>query len=99
MKRHILVADGPAQPDATALDALWEQAVAAGPSLAGEHQVRSLGIDHETTETIFDFIRAGKKVTTFSLPWVMKAKVFLIHCRECRLSSQTTQEWREWWCA
>ena len=76
MQRDILVADGPAQPEPAALDAFWEAAVAADPTLAGHHQVRSLGIDAETTEAILDFIRAGSKVATFSLPWVMAANGF-----------------------
>lgn len=76
MTRHITIADGPAQPDASALDAFWAEATAAHPDLAGAHHVRSLGIDAETTETIIDFVQAGTKVATFSLPWVMEANGF-----------------------
>lgn len=76
MTRSILVADGPAQPDAAALDAFWDAARAALPDLPAAHQVRSLGIDEETTERIFDFIRAGSKRGTFSLPWVLEANGF-----------------------
>ena len=38
--------------------------------------VRSIGIDAETTELILDFVKAGSKVATFSLPWVMEANGF-----------------------
>ncbi|MFK7828589.1 MAG: ASCH domain-containing protein [Congregibacter sp.] len=75
-KRHILIADGPNQPEEGQLDAFWSEAVAAHPDLEREHQVRSIGIDAETTELILDFVAAGTKVATFSLPWVMQANGF-----------------------
>ena len=46
------------------------------PELAGDYQVRSLGIDAETTEQIFGFIQSREKVATFSLPWVIEANQF-----------------------
>jgi uncharacterized protein YhfF len=76
MTRHILIADGPAMPDTDVLDAFWADATAAHPELEGDHQVRSIGIDAETTELILDFVKAGSKVATFSLPWVMAANGF-----------------------
>ena len=48
----------------------------AHPELAGDYQVRSLGIDAETTEQIFGFIQSREKVATFSLPWVLEANHF-----------------------
>lgn len=75
MTRHIaIVGDGPAQPDHAALDRFWAEAKLAVPGLGENHQVRSLGIDEETTGLILEFIRAGSKVGTFSLPWVMDAE-------------------------
>lgn len=76
MTRTITIADGPAQPAELALDAFWREVRAAHPELTGNHHVRSLGIDAETTEAILEFIQAGTKVATFSLPWVMAANGF-----------------------
>lgn len=76
MTRSVLIADGPAIPRDDDLDPFWNRARAAHSDLPEDHQVRSLGIDDETTEMIFDFIKAGTKVATFSLPWVMKANGF-----------------------
>ena len=76
MTRSILVADGPAQPDEALLDVFWSEVRSAHPELGEDHQVRSIGIDDETTELIFDFVQAGTKVATFSLPWVMEANGF-----------------------
>jgi uncharacterized protein YhfF len=76
MTRFVLIADGPAMPDDAELDRFWDRARAAHSDLGDDHQVRSLGIDAETTETILEFIRAGSKVATFSLPWVLQANGF-----------------------
>ncbi len=59
-------------PDHGALDRFWDAARAAVPGLGDDHQVRSLGIDEETTGVILGFIKAGTKIGTFSLPWVME---------------------------
>ena len=61
-------------PDQGPIDDFWNQAVNFIPTLSGDHQVRSLGIDEETTGLIINFIKAGEKVGTFSLPWVMTAE-------------------------
>ena len=74
MTRHIVIGEGPARPEEAALDAFWAEAKAAVPDLAEDHQVRSIGIDEETTGLIMEFINAGTKVGTFSLPWMMEAE-------------------------
>lgn len=74
MKRIILIGPGPAVPSDETLDAFWSEAKSAVPALPDDHQVRSLGIDEETTGLILNFINARTKVGTFSLPWVMAAE-------------------------
>ena len=74
MTRTLVIGEGPALPDDATLDAFWAKAKAAVPNLADDHQVRSIGIDEETTVLIMDFIFAGTKVGTFSLPWVKEAE-------------------------
>ena len=76
MPRHILIADGPAQPDPTAIDTFWERAQNKFAGLGDNHQVRSLGIDAETTTQILEYIKTRDKVATFSLPWVIEANGF-----------------------
>lgn len=76
MPRHILIADGPAQPDPTAIDTFWERAQNKFTGLGDDYQVRSLGIDAETTTQILEYIKTRDKVATFSLPWVIKANGF-----------------------
>ena len=76
MPRHIMISDGPAQPDAHAIDNFWGKACEAFPGLGEEYQVRSLGIDADTTEQILAFIKTREKVATFSLPWVIEANGF-----------------------
>ena len=76
MPRHILIADGPAQPDATAIDTFWAEAQKSLPGLGEDYQVRSLGIDAETTTQILEYIKTRDKVATFSLPWVIEANGF-----------------------
>ena len=61
-------------PDQGPIDDFWNQAVNFMPTLSGDHQVRSIGIDEETTGLIINFIKTGEKVGTFSLPWVMTAE-------------------------
>ena len=67
---------GPARPSVHALDAFWRAVVIARPDLKlpASYEVRWLGIDAATTETIFEFIQAGTKVGTFRLPWQLEAK-------------------------
>ena len=76
MKRHIIIADdGPEQsPDSELLDSFWQQAINAVPEIARDHQVRSIGIDEETTDLIIEFITTGEKIGTYSLPWLMEAE-------------------------
>ena len=76
MPRQILIADGPAQPDATAIDTFWAEAQKSFPGLGEDYQVRSLGIDAETTTQILEYIKTRDKVATFSLPWVIEANGF-----------------------
>ena len=59
------------------IDTFWER----GPrtfhgGLGDDYQVRSLGIDAETTTQILDYIKTRDKVATFSLPWVIEANGF-----------------------
>ena len=76
MKRHLVIADdGPEQnPDVELLGAFWQQAIMAVPEIARDHQVRSIGIDEETTDLIIQFIKTGEKIGTYSLPWLMEAE-------------------------
>ena len=76
MKRHIIIADdGPEQsPDSELLDSFWQQAINAVPEIARDHQVRSIGIDEETTDLIIEFIKTGEKKGTYSLPWLIEAE-------------------------
>ena len=76
MPRHILIADGPAQPDLTEIDRFWEQAKDLFEGLGDTYQVRSLGIDAETTAQILGYIKTREKVATFSLPWVIDSNGF-----------------------
>ena len=77
MVRSILVADGPAQPNFEDIDAFWERAREQYGELGDDYQVRSLGIDEDTTATqILDYIKTRDKVATFSLPWVIEANGF-----------------------
>ena len=76
MKRHIIIADdGPEQsPDSELLDSFWQQAINAVPEIARDHQVRSIGIDEETTDLIIEFIKTAEKKGTYSLPWLIEAE-------------------------
>ena len=76
MKRHIIIAgDGPEKnPDSELLDSFWQQAINAVPEIARDHQVRSIGIDEETTDLIIKFIKTGEKTGTYSLPWLLEAE-------------------------
>lgn len=67
--------EGCARPVRAALDAFWADARAAVPALANVegYDVRWIGLDAPTTRQIFDLIRAGDKVGTFTLPWIVEA--------------------------
>ena len=73
MARHILISDGPAQPNPADIDAFWVRACDQLVDLGDDYQVRSLGIDAETTTQILEYIKTRDKVATFSLPWVIDA--------------------------
>ena len=74
--QHILIADGPALPDTVEVDHFWERANKQLSELGDDYQVRSLGIDAETTTQILEYIKTRDKVATFSLPWVIEANGF-----------------------
>ena len=74
--QHILISDGPAQLDPTAIDTSWERAQNLFPRLEDDYQVRSLGINAETTTQILEYIKTRDKVATFSLPWVIEENGF-----------------------
>ena len=76
MARHILISDGPAQPNPADIDTFWERACGQHLDLGDDYQVRSLGIDAETTIQILEYIKTRDKVATFSLPWVIEANGF-----------------------
>jgi uncharacterized protein YhfF len=76
MPQHILISDGPAQPNPADIDAFWDRARELHADLGDDYQVRSLGIDADTTEQILEFIKTREKIATFSLPWVMAANDF-----------------------
>ena len=76
MPRHILIADGPTLPDPTEIDRFWERAREQFGELGDDYQVRSLGIDEDTTTQILEYIKTRDKVATFSLPWVIEANGF-----------------------
>ena len=76
MPCHILIADGPAQPDPREIDDFWARAQTEFEGLGNDYQVRSLGIDSETTTQILEYIKTRDKVATFSLPWVIEANGF-----------------------
>jgi len=80
MKRHLVIADdGPEQnPDVELLGAFWQQAIKAVPEIARDHQVRSIGIDEETTDLIIQFIKTGEKIGTYSLPWLPDTPIILV---------------------
>ncbi len=76
MARHILISDGPEQPNPGDIDAFWKRACEQHLRLGDDYQVRSLGIDAETTTQILEYIKTRDKVATFSLPWVIEANGF-----------------------
>ena len=76
MKRTNAILGGGAlkNPEAEPIDDYWNRVIASKPELAVDHQIRSIGIDEETTVLIIDFIKEGEKVGTFSLPWLMESE-------------------------
>ena len=76
MKRINAILGGGAlkNPDTKPIDNYWNRVIESKPELAVAHQIRSIGIDEETTGLIIDFIKEGEKVGTFSLPWLMESE-------------------------
>ena len=76
MKRinAILGSGAESNPEMGPIDDYWAQVIESYPELAVDHQMRSIGIDEETTGLIIDFIKEGEKVGTFSLPWLMESE-------------------------
>jgi uncharacterized protein YhfF len=64
----------PASPREAELAKFWRAARAALPDagLGDAYQVRWIGLDDQTTEQIFELIRAGDKTGTFTLPWLVE---------------------------
>lgn len=73
MPRHILIADGPAQPDATVIDKFWAEAQKSFPGLGEDYQFLALGIYAERTTQIFEYFKTRDIVATSSLHWVIEA--------------------------
>jgi uncharacterized protein YhfF len=65
---------GPVHPTSTTLDTFYAAACAANRALAlgDDYQVRWIGLDADTTQQIFELIRARDKTGTFTLPWIVE---------------------------
>ncbi|MSR00429.1 MAG: ASCH domain-containing protein [Gammaproteobacteria bacterium] len=70
---------GPARPTLASLEEFWNQARIANPgiglnsdSIHMAYQVRWIGLDAPTTQQIFELIRSGDKIGTFTLPWIIE---------------------------
>jgi len=61
MTQDVLIADGPAQPNPAAIETFWQRACDQNAALGSDYQVRSIGIDAETTEQIFAYIKTQEK--------------------------------------
>jgi len=65
---------GPEHPDPADLEAFWSEACDKSPELTRGpgYQVRWIGLDHDTTEQVFELILAHDKTGTFTLPWIVE---------------------------
>jgi len=61
-------------PDNEKLDIFYNNAKKILGNIPEYHEVRSIGIDRESTVQILDFILSKEKVGTFSLPWISNAE-------------------------
>jgi len=64
--------EGPAHPGRATLDAFYAAARMANRelTLGDDYNVRWIGLDADTTQQIFELIRARDKTGTFTLPWI-----------------------------
>lgn len=74
MQRSIRIRSGPKMPDNEQLDIFYNNARKALGAIPEYHEVRSIGIDRESTGQILQFIQLEEKVGTFSLPWISDAE-------------------------
>ena len=74
MDWDIRIGKGPKIPNGSALDKFFQRAKNNITNIEKDFQVRSIGIDEESTGLILDFICKGLKIGTFSLPWVSDAE-------------------------
>jgi len=63
---------GPERPTQQSLDAFWAVVKAANPGMGDDYEVRWFGIDAQTTQGIFGYIKDGVKTATYSVPWLME---------------------------
>ncbi|MEZ5514980.1 MAG: ASCH domain-containing protein [Steroidobacteraceae bacterium] len=66
--------EGPVRPSRLALDLFWRDARAANPgtTFPANYHVRWIGLDADSTQQIFELIRARDKTGTFTLPWIVE---------------------------
>ena len=66
--------EGPTRPSIGALNEFWRAARAANShtDFPADYQVRWIGLDEESTQQIFELIRARDKTGTFTLPWIVE---------------------------